>query len=484
MEKIITRNWINKNFTLTGGPGRFRVNHNYDDLCRYIDRWKYILFSEYKVRQGSKIGISLVQTDIRYFSLFFAAAELGMQFVVYQKPVVESNVDNPKLKILSPIDVIVYDHNSNTGFTKQITEKYAIQGIPVEELEDTVYDLQPDFNAVAKLNFATEDSVILLTTSSGSTSTPKIVSHTHRFFYDLCTRNAEVMGFKKDDKILHIRNLHHGSSIGVFFLPTLLVCEKHYYGSFPNDDVNELIGLFTEFNIDKVIVPYNAMLDDLTKLLEAKNMSLPNLTLFNLSYLNSNWIPACKDKRINSIISIFGCNETSGPIFLPQINSTSDVTTFDPKCMGKLLDTFYPTDLKNTLRVTLTEYNRTVDLEDQFRVIDNVFYYHGKENLVRINDIEINFAELEEYVKTVVSDYDVALVLDKEKEKIYLAVFDIGPSIPPWPIAEIANKALMEKYGPLIQISLCGWMSKHETMYGIKIDKEVIRQYFRKSHNL
>lgn len=467
--KIITREWIHKGFV-------FQSNFDtvfYEDMIRLIQKWKIFLFNNLKADKGMTIGFCVSTIDEKYFSLFFAAAELGLKFVVFQRPESLSDLENYKLEIFKPMDYIVYDNqNIKSEIISKFINDFSKCSFSIEEVKREI-GIAP-FKDQADVFLADNKSEILLTTSSGTTDKPKLITHTHEFFYDLCKRNSKIMDFRENDKIIHIRNLHHGSSLGVFFLPSLNASSHHYASNFTNDNVETLGNDMKKYGITKISVPYNKIIDDIISL----NDSFPDLTIFNLSFLQDSWIDACKKNKIKEVKSIFGCNETSGPIYMPSINSSIDTTSVDFKNLGSLLDDFYPTKIENgTLHVYLKTYDRWVSTNDKIEKIKDNFIFKGKDSSVRINDILINTEEFKDLVKQYVST-DHVVIFDKEQEKIYLGILDdIQKSIINF--YEDLNKKISEIYSPLVQISKVGYVVRERFFYGIKIDHEQLRRYFR-----
>ena len=461
--KIITREWINDDFVFRRGNDSFDKSQ----IVQLINQWKALLFRK-NVKKGDTIGLCTSVLDEKYFSLFFAATELGMKFVVFQRPEMMADLENYKLQIFKPIDYIVYDSlNRNNRVVKEFIIRFSNYTFSIDEVTEF-----RDVDYISNLIVATEDSDILLTTSSGTTNKPKLISHTHKFFYDLCKRNSSVMNFEKDDNVMHIRNLHHGSSLGVFFLPSIFSCNNHYSCEFEIDKTDTLLSQLNEYNITKLSVPYNSVIEEIL----ASSLDYPNLTIFNLAFLQQSWIKACKSNKVKSIKSIFGCNETSGPIFLPSIDS--DIEDFDPKNVGKMLDDFYQIKLeKNTLNVFVGAYDKFISTGDRFDVIDNNFIFLGKDQSFRINDIFIDVEDYKNFVSQNVS-YPHIVVFDQEQEKIYLGITDDldAASIGHY---KTLNKKIKQKYSDLFQISNVKYIVREEHLYGIKIDHEKLRKFFR-----
>jgi len=477
MNKIITRNWVNPQIKIFP-----TLNSNssieYSTFSLYVDKWKYLLVTKYNAKPNLTFGFTVSITDIRYLSLFFAVCELGMQFVVYQRPNKPSDLKNYKIDIFKPIDLMVYDDvNYNDDIVKAFISEFSSQSFDIKEIDELQMDTLSldEFNKISQEIFATPSSNLLLTTSSGTTSVPKLIKHSHEFFYDLCSRNCSVMNFAQEDIILHTRNLHHGSSVGVFFLPSLRSSQNHYSLNFQEEDCLPLVQALSSKNITKILVSNNSIIDSILKIMLEKDIKLKQLTIFNLSFLKNEWIYYCKEKYLNSIQSIFGCNETSGPIFLPYINELTDISLFDNKNMGEELDNFYSVNIDNSaLNVNLASYDKRVSTNDNFKITNKNYFYLGRDNLFRIQDREIDFSKLQKFIKLKISS-DHELIFDQEEEQIYLALFDAKDNVD----LKILNLEIEKAFDDSYKISNCRILNKHAYMYGIKLDFEELRKFFR-----
>jgi len=473
MEKVITRHWVNKKFQLSSGWDD--SVHNFDDFSKFVDKWKVILVKTYKAQPGNKIGFNVGTTDIRYFSLFFAVAELGMSFVVYQKPMKENDLNNYKIKVFSPLDFMVTDEASSTDpLIVSFSKIHSKKTINLSDI-GKVIDINDDGNQqIAGEILANPDDVFLFTTSSGTINTPKILNHTHKFFYDLCLRNSEIMGFTEIDRVMHIRNLHHGSSVSVFFLPSLKKCHNHSYHNFSEDAADKAVSHIVNYKVTKLLVPYNKVIDDFIFAFKLKQMKCSNLEIFNLSYLQDAWIEHCKDGMFKSITSIFGCNETGGPIFLPCLNK--DTETVDSTYVGKPIDQFYELKIeKDILMVFLKTYNKWVSTEDRFMFIDNMYTYLGKKNLVRINDYEFELSDLKDFLNKLLN-FDHELVYGNDK--LFLAIFDPHIRLKTLDDIDDINQLIGINFNPLVKISVVKTFVKADFNYGIKLDHQLLRSAF------
>ena len=81
---IVTRHCINKDIIVHEkyfGTYKNPKTYNYKEFCLIIDKWKAILIEQYNVQPGQTIVLD-AGPHVRYYALIFAAAELGLAFVV------------------------------------------------------------------------------------------------------------------------------------------------------------------------------------------------------------------------------------------------------------------------------------------------------------------------------------------------------------------------------------------------------------------
>lgn len=466
---IITRSWITDSFKLHDNG----VTYDYTILCDLIDKWKYLLTVKLNATKGMTFGFTITKTDIRYFSLIFACAELGLKIVVYQRPYKQSDIHNYKIKAFVPIDLMVYDDDVLNDVIDEFINTCSTTSFNISEIDLVDKPLDINYPTVFP------DDILLLTTSSGTTDTPKIISHSHRFFYQLCIRNCSVLDFNNNDNILHVRNLHHGSSVSVFFFPSVHACSNHFYLNFQDEDMQSLSTSIENYDITKLLVPYNIIMSTFSKFLIENNLHYPQLTVFNLSYLEKEWITLCNNCHVLSIKSVFGSNETGGPIFLPEINKLSNTLTFDNSCVGPILDDFYkPQIIDNSLHVYISCYNKWINLEDSFSQSNEDFFFLGKDRLIRVNDFEFKLSDISEIVHDTLP-IDHVVVLDENK--LYLAIFD------DYKLSHddlnMINLAIQHRVSPLVHITKYCNLNKLDFVYGIKLDNWKIRKHFRDYDN-
>lgn len=409
---IITRDVVNKNFLLKVLEADRTINtYDKQDIINGIDRAKTYLIEEKKVRPGQKI-VLITNTWPYYLIWFLAAAELGLSFVVSDYPKLKNSFSvKKKLSLYGSLDLVIGDLEQNIWnyFTENEYQKVDIKKIsyPSDKHKNEIW--------------ANDDSILIYSTSSGSTGTPKVIKHTHDFFYKLLERNAKIYKLSPQDKCLHSKGLHHGSVTGVYFLPTLKYCSNHYYSSIHDGSVppKEWVGWIQEEHINRLFLMHDTI-DYFVDNLKLKKKLSDQGEIYVLAPLKEDHIRKLTVDFRYKIWSIFGCTETSGPLFLPLIKHTDR----DRKNMGRILDEFYKISINNNgLLEVVMPNGETVCTGDRFRIDKKDWIFEGRKDLYRLNGIPIYMDVLTEFIENFTKGQNqdfFDIVIDSEENKIYI----------------------------------------------------------------
>ena len=424
---LITRDTINKNLKVTSLQldSNFNVIREvvgYESIIRKIDILKNYLLEVKNAKPGQKVIMAnFFWPD--YLAWYFACAELGIIFVVSDYPKSEATLK--KLEIYGDIDYIIYDHHCPPGF---INLK--------EKLIDSNYVFQTYFDNSKTPILVNEESVFMLSTSSGTTGTPKLISHTHGFFASLLERNASLYNLKPEQKCFHSKGLHHGSVTGVYFLPTIKYCSHHYHAPFKflpsqqkNDyyvDTRDLVSGWVKMIQDEKInmcLMFYDQIECLTEFLQLGNKKHDDLTIYVLSKVKPDVINKLVGEFHYTIKSIFGCTETSGPLFLPEINK-DNYQIFDSSNCGKPLDDYYNLSINddNLLEVGMPD-KTTIIPGDKFIIHNGDYIFKGRENLYRIKGQTFYldfFNDTIEQLTPLKRETDFDVIVDQDYQKIYI----------------------------------------------------------------
>lgn len=475
---VITRNIISDNFSLT----KLEDGSSYDkrNLEDKIDLWKYILKYKCAAKEQESILIGITTLSIDYFAICFAALELSMKIVIidYNRKDNFSSLEykDPKTKALSPIDIFLHDVDDemfSSGaraihkfkfFTNCSNRTYNINNM------DFVVTDKVKFQEAIKIQ-PKSGNIAIRCTSSGTTGTPKIVEHTHEFLYKISERNSNK--FLGD--CLHIRNLNHGSSIAVFLLPSLMndAVTNHLVFNVdedqPFDDFVDRISPYKD-TIHFINFPYPYMIHEFINSSRRKSITWKNLQVQTLSYIQENSKNAVRDGIFKSITSIFGSNETSGPVF--QCTITKNNIEQDSSYFTRL-DNFYKIDLDNNglISIGMPTYDTCIITNDIFKIVDEYYVHAGRKDMVKINGEII--------------DYGVINELNKKYENLYLVIDSIynGIYVAFWNKNDFDTLRNIEDFFKnrykRISISKICVLNKEDFLSGIKIDNELLREHFR-----
>lgn len=461
MTDIITRDFINKEITFFD----FKKNrmYDYDILSSEIDLYKNILIKHANGDTLNKSIIIGIPPSIDQTACIFACFELGINICIidYTRSDDFNKYEyiDPKSELLLPIDFFVVLYARQLSENKfNYFNKICNNTIIVESLTELDYSKN-------KKIFIDPDTIIMRCTSSGTTGTPKIIKHSHRFMANLAIRNSMFY----DKSVGLTNNLNHGSSFATFFLPAIYsaAVKNFYNGSHHFDDEQNLTFLET---VDHIMIPYSHQVSQYSK----TNFSR-NKIIYTLSSISSAHIEAFNNKCFKDLISFFGCNETSGPLLLNKTSSNPASTERYYE-----IDDFYKLVLDNSeLCVSVPYYdNKVINTKDKFVKTElNEFLFLGRDDLKRINGFLIQDKLYSSIIKSEKLK-NFVLVYDYSENKIYLAI-DF-------------NETFIDDSIKNIRLKIKGWsMNRHtidkfavvhikEFMSGVKIDNELLRYYFRR----
>jgi acyl-coenzyme A synthetase/AMP-(fatty) acid ligase len=480
--EIITRDIINKDLVITGLKLDTTTDTvtstvtTYNDLIKKIVCVKEFLITKYNVAPGQKIVICIIYWP-DYVAWFFACCELGISFVVMDYPRTKEAL--AKFTVYGTIDYAVYDVDYPTA----LNYFENIKIINSSEVDNYKYSI--DSTPI----WATSDSPMLYTTTSGTTGTPKKIINDHKYFWDLMDRNARVLDLKPDDRCLHSKTLHHGSISSTYFIPAIKHCSRHYhapYNTIPGD-INEIplikawINLIQEEKITKCLMFYE-QIDDLIKYLNLDKKQHNNLTVLVLSKIKQQHLDVIVKDFDYKIISMFGSVEVGGHIFLPQVDR-DNVDNYDPSNMGCVLDDMYKLRIneESLLEIKTPWADDYVCLGDKFKINDkNEWIFYGRENIYKINGRTIYLAVLIQTVESSLklkNENDFDIIVDQQEDKIYIRseqpvdLINLNNSI-----LDYINEKCYTVYYNLV-------MPRNKCFSGIKFDQEYIRIVCRNAIN-
>lgn len=479
---IITRDIINKNIKFhdveydTGEE--FVYDFNY--LFTAIDLYKnFLLDAGVKPQETVTIAENI---SIWQIAAIFACCELGLKIVItdfikLSTLSYKTNKIDSKTKVLMPIDYFL------PGNTKSFLDKpetcgendWKIKAYYCDRISNkTLFRdfIKTDLKNISenKTIFASKDHVLTKTTTSGTTGTPKLIEHTHRFLFDLLHRNSKWFS----GNYIVTSNLNHGSSMFCYAVPALVsenVTDYYNFTQSTGEDYSKIVKTISNYSgKTNIMLPYSSVTEQFLQ--ETASSPLPDTTIHVLGNIKSEWVDKFyKKKYIENIVSNFGSNETTGPIFINECvgNNFSEIKY-------KKFDNYFQTKIENSgLEVYIPIYDKWVATGDKF--IDNgdgTYSHNGRIDLVRINDFEVD----EKRYQALLEEYFIAdFIYDQVKSEIYLAVWEPGPNFEDNFLA--INSELDRLSMGLHTISKYDILNYNDFLTGIKIDKEMLREHFR-----
>lgn len=466
---LITRDIINRDIKFYDYyDDSAKMEYDYDDISTDVDYFKNLL-----VDSGAKKGESVLigfAPSIKQIALFFASCELGLSVIVADYKAMNneeySGFLDTKTKILMPINYFI-------GFDpRNLEPKDAYKFLFYKEVCETVITCE-DLESYTNYNkndtiLANKNDIILRCTSSGTTGTPKLVEHTHEFLYNISKRNTSFF----DGHVSLLWNLNHGSSIATYFLPSIMSSEVEQFTNILSYQKGDII----YDGIEEVLSCCNHMMIPYTEVLEhfLDAFSFSQMTYYTLSPIPKKMTTDSMKNKYKDIISFFGCNETSGPIF---INKAS-YDNFEVDVYHKF-DDYYDIEKIDTLTVRLKEYDISINTQDTFEKKDKTsLTFKGRKNLMRVNGLEV-FRAYDDFV-----DFDANLIYDSVYNEIYLSAWirsgkkDIEEKELIEKIKEI-NEKMSNMSGGSHKISKFKFLKRYLFTLGVKIDHEFLRSYFR-----
>lgn len=451
---IVTREIINKSITFRDGSC---LDHpyTYNDLSSLIDAYKNLLQYTYNVSRGETVLIG-EQSGKTQLALVFACLELGLTLAIVDYGRKDdfqlTEYNDPKTNILLPIDYFILS-------TPEVTNKFMffnkVCGRTIILDNETLSYTRND------TVYSTPDSILLKCTSSGTTGTPKLIKHSHEFIYSLVQRNSKfffgIVG--------QAFNLSHGSSLATYFLPALVSSNVTDYINFSLIQTSTVLD---NSHLDHLMLPYTDMVTSFLE--EYDRSSRRGICLYTLSYIRDEWKVYHDSKKISDVISIFGSNETSGPTLINRISYIN----FDKQTYYKV-DNFYDLSIHNNeLVVSMPIYQYDVETKDEFALDDDAYFYLGRIDLFRINGEPFHAQIYQKYAK---QQLECDLIFDFVRNEIYLAVWKDDQDI--IQKVETINNLLKERSSNKHYISKYKVLDKDYFLSGVKLDNELLRDYFR-----
>lgn len=454
-----------------------KITLSHQDVMEAIDFWKIIL-GEQGLVKSNKLGPVLSLCDIKYLSLLFATLELGGSLCVMDKPTDPGQVHKIRSRVLAPIDIVVTSSDP-TDTEIAVCNAYGKKQIYSDSWHNytaTNFSFKDTFNDQA-------DGVALIGTSSGTTDVPKQLKYTHNFLYDIAKRCVDLLGFKDEDKILHLSNLHHGGTAATFFFPSLIGSKHHYFESGLADGaVDKIIDIVLREKINKIMFPNSLLLEEfIFKVPRVDHV----LDLYTLQSKNKSWLHHAKKANISSIYSMYGSTEVIGPVFSNVFTMTDSPDNFDILNYGQPLDDFFQISQTSDNKLSVTiQHKKNYILNDKFNIDHNGNYiFVGRDDIVRVNEVNLSILFLTSLTSKYFDSTGAFLIPDSVTNKLYLlcdtkfnnSSFDYKKSMIVKELKNVDN---------ILDVDFILFDEINQFIDQIKFNYELAKNYFRQKFNL
>lgn len=449
MEAIITRDIIHKDIKIyqNVSDSEDPIVFDYHQLCHLIDDWKVILVEKYNAKAGQKMLMYGTYTA-SWCAMFFAAAELGLIFVV-DWPHIAVFADGTSLRLDEDVKVDFCFNNHDQSAppdsfdAKKLAEYWKLCRTMINDRE--VYDYTIQNHELARQAMATfnasPDSEFLLFTVNlfpltgknkqrqdieneaiyASTTVKKVVN-THHFAYHQ-SKWAGSQLFKPGASMLHDKTPHHGNTMTVHLIPGFMYAEKHY---FFNNTQMLLPHFVTKHQINHVMLMTTQILLEFLKDFEPATWPL-RVRTFQL--ITPEVLQGVKEKNIEEIISVFSDTTIGQGFFMKKAYPNTDESTFHSHNMGKPRIDFWEIELRDG---SLWAKSDLLGLpwstsNDLFDIIDGDWYFRGRANRKRVNFIWINMQQINLKLTECFGAENATFVADEDLQRAYLAVYQENP---------------------------------------------------------
>lgn len=458
---IFTRKMINPSIRYYDCTHEGCKAYDFAELSRLVDAYKNLFLSK-GAKKNAKVVIGS-QASVSQIAMVMACSELGMTVIIIGTPFSGNRYIpgkiNTKLKLMLPIDFFILNSRDETDKFNafQDTCRFTIV------IDEEVLDYTPNNEVVAE-----PDTVLIQCTTSGTTETPKVIEHTHSFITALITRNST----RFSGSMGMISNLAHGSSLAVYFLPGLVSPGVTTFVNLPHEPLKNTrfdVIRQLDINLEHLLFPYTLQIDELFN----SELRMPECTVYTLGLIRKSWVEKVKSGYAKNVVSLFGTNETSGPIFDNQaLDDDFSENSY------KLIDDFYQVsiDEQNDLTVEVPIYSTVVKTHDLFLKRNDRFVHVGRSNLFRVNDLAVDVAKHQAEIDKI---SNASLVVDTRQDLIYLAIWDKNTTDQ---TIKYIDQMLLNDSSGIHRINRYAFLNYDDYLNGIKIDQEMLRQYFRENH--
>jgi len=328
---------------------------------------------------------------------------------------------------------------------------------------------------IASNSSVSEQTIAYYTTSSGTTSDPKLLSFTHRQTVMMAEHiKTIIVGDDKDIRPFHFKTLHHGSLFNSFALPMLSSTKIHYTGQykyFADTFINKMCQDFTKYKISHFLCPYSWI----REFAKVPSYNLENLTLSTIQgNTDKEMIDLFERFKIKKVVNYFGCSEV-GTVFT-SVTTKDNFTSYNPNRFTDLLPYLDLEIDHSSISIKWKNEHEWFKTADKIEFVDGAYWFRGRDLWFEVGDKKIELKTFFEYVKNKLVSDQLTLVPDYSKNLLYLAsyAFDISDEA----LSDL-NAGLLTEFGKEFTIAKCHRFETKDLLFGMKINGPLLLFLFR-----
>lgn len=481
MIEILSRNFLHPDIQFQDADAGLKQFQDFEDTITF---WKTVLYEGYNLRSGDLVSIWDASIRFDYICLFIAAVELGLKLVLVPEKPTRPDGQTAKLDAIvqkyGKIKVTLIDELSESQpAVLAAAHRYSETIVPTEIFNTYTISDHSIYSGLKEKIFATPDSDVIITTTSGTTGEPKIATYTHRQLHRIGKRNVTAYEYA-DAVTCHSRNMHHSFVLLAHFLPSLTGTKYHCSHVLAEGASKQKMLEFAEFvnanGITKLVVSYKNLLDSLLQAMIEDHLQFTHQIdlIVGGFYITEDYVNKLIKTNTNSLISTFGSNETFGPLFLRKVYQTTAIEGFEINCLGNVCDDFYKLTLTTDNKLTVecpALFNNSVLLEEGFEFRSNGDVLHmGRDNFYRIDHKDFSLKDLDNITQNHVNG-NYTITVDIPYQRLYLVVWS----------GSVDFDSLNAEVNEVIGLKFEAWAELDSEEYNneFKLDQDKIRNYFR-----
>ena len=320
-----------------------------------------------------------------------------------------------------------------------------------------------------------DDAVAYYTTSSGTTSDPKLLSFNHRQTVMMAEHLKDIIVDDSNDvRPFHFKTLHHGSLFNSFALPMLSTTKIHYTGQY-RDFGDKFIEKFCQnvlaYKISHFLCPYN-WIREFTKV---PSYNLENLTLSTIQgNTDKEMIDLFERFNVKKVVNYFGCSEV-GTVFT-SVTTKDNIDSYNPNRFTDLIPYLELKINDSSISIRWKDENEWFTTADKIEFVDGAYWFRGRDLWFEVGNKKIELKTFFDYVKNKIKTDQLTLVPDYLKKSLYLASYTTDISTEQ--LLEL-NADLLTEFGEEFTISKCNRFDTKDILFGMKVNGPLLLFLFR-----